>query len=251
MKKIAVYTSIFGKKDILKDPLNFSLNSEIEYYCFTDQNDFNNSIYNIIKCSPLREDYSKTSKHYKILGYTYLPNFEYLVYHDGNLQLDHSKIPNLVNTSNDSFLSSFEHPYRNCFYEEAKMCIKRNKDSNFEILKQVITYSFFGMPKSNGLNENSILVINIKKLGNSSFLKKWWKEVERFSRRDQLSLPYLIWKEKNQIGLLKGNRKENEYSIFHEHLREHYLIQPKKTRIIDKVKKWLAILVIDLILLLK
>ncbi|WP_113922802.1 glycosyltransferase domain-containing protein [Cognataquiflexum aquatile] len=249
--KIAVYTSIFGSKDILNDPINFSLNSGIEYFCFTDQNELKSSIYNVIKALPIGKDFSKTSKHYKILGYTYLPDFEYLVYHDGNLQMDHSKILDLVKSSNYNFLSSFEHPHRNCFYEEAKICIKRNKDLNREILKQVIVYSVFGMPKRNGLNENSILVINKKNLKNSSFLMKWWKEVEKFSRRDQLSLPYLIWKEKIQIGLLEGNRKSNKYSLFHEHIREHYLKSPKKIKLIDKAKKKLSIILINFILLLK
>ncbi len=80
---------------------------------------------------------------------------------------------------------------------------------------------------------------------------KWWKEVEKFSRRDQLSLPYLIWKEKIQIGLLEGNRKSNKYSLFHEHIREHYLKSPKKIKLIDKAKKKLSIILINFILLLK
>ena len=31
-------------------------------------------------------------------------------------------------------------------------------------------------------------------------MEDWWKEIEKYSNRDQVSLPYVLWKNGYQIG---------------------------------------------------
>jgi hypothetical protein len=241
--RIAVYTSIFGNKDSLNDPINYSLNSEIEYFCFTDHDDISSSVYNIIISLPMGKDFSKSSKYYKILGHRNFEDFDYAVYHDGNIQMDHSKLKELVDSSKNYFLSNFMHPHRNCFYDEAIACIKREKDSYLVIFNQVISYFFRGMPKGTGLRENGILVIN-KKESDFEFFELWWGEVNRYSKRDQLSFPFLVNKMNIKIGVLEGVGVQNNFSIYHSHFLQ---VNSKEKSFLFKIKKKIIIQLIKTI----
>jgi hypothetical protein len=93
----------------------------------------------------------------------------------------------------DSDILLFNHSFRDCVYDEGKACIDNNKDNASNIRGQLIHYKTLEYPAHNGLYNTACMVRkHTPELKGLSTL--WWEEIDRFSHRDQISLPYVLWK---------------------------------------------------------
>jgi hypothetical protein len=115
---------------------------------------------------------------------------------------------------------------RNCIYQEADAIFQlgqqnmdrtpergtKNFKDNPNIIKQQIEkYKSEGFPKDFGLAETSVV---IRKHNDPSCVKLnegWWTEMKYHSRRDQMSLNYVEWKNNFKIDYLEGDVRNNEY----------------------------------------
>ena len=112
------------------------------------------------------------------------------VYIDGNMTLKSDPLA-LVKAYFNGLLSLVKHPSRDCIIQESKAIIDLKKDK-FEIVRnQVGRYVMEGIPFNFGMwaagfiiRDNSIF----------EFEKIWSDELKKHSHRDQLSLPYALWK---------------------------------------------------------
>lgn len=59
-----------------------------------------------------------------------------------------------------------------------------------------------GMPEHYGLYENNIFLINPNNDCTCELFLQWWKEYEMYSKRDQISLPYILYKNNMKTGVL-------------------------------------------------
>jgi len=82
------------------------------------------------------------------------------------------------------------------------------------------------MPAHEGMYSSGILIKN-PAYNDDGFMSFWWKQVSKYSRRDQLSLAYTIYKTKLNIGLIKDDIFDNSYSYYHLHAYNHYIEQNK------------------------
>lgn len=215
---LLVYTAIFGNFDTLKSPK--VQNRKIKYICFTDR-DFNCPPWEIIKVKPIYKDPRRENRRYKLLSHKFCGNYKYSIYLDANLEIicDLSKIAKKWLGKHD--IAVKRHPELNCLYKEARICLERKLDDRKLILKQINKYYKDGHPKNSGLtNDNFIIRRHTDKI--KKFNELWWKQVKKFSRRDQLSLPYLVNKlnieysiipldEYNNCIIGKPHKKFNKY----------------------------------------
>jgi len=85
-----------------------------------------------------------------------------------------------------------KHRKRNCLYAEAEFCKKRKLDDKKIIDRQINIYSKKGFPHNAGLYASYM----IAREHNDSFLcrlnEMWWQHVQAFSRRDQISFPFIF-----------------------------------------------------------
>jgi len=136
-------------------------------------------------------DPCRTAKFAKIMGCM----AEYSMWIDGSITLDNgTDFQGLVDEHlKDVDIAVMKHPHRECVYQEAEACIRRNKDDPHVIEQQVERYMNDGHPTNYLLSETGILIRrhthNVKR-----FCSFWWDEVTRGSRRDQISFPYVAWK---------------------------------------------------------
>jgi hypothetical protein len=70
------------------------------------------------------------------------------------------------------------------------------------------------MPENYGLSENSILIRNHNKIEVMAIMKKWWKEIVSYSHRDQLSLPYVCYKNRFNLFMTNENKRKNNFFSF-------------------------------------
>ena len=215
--KIAVYTSIFGKYDVLHED-QFKMEG-VDYLCFTDE-DLKSNTQNIIKSIPIYNDPNRNAKKYKILPHRYLKDYDYSVWIDGNI-LVISDIRDLVKKSN---YQVFDHNQtildpRDCIYEEYNAIIQLGQQSgnykdNPQIMhNQVNKYLKEGYPQNNGLATNPILLRKHNDINVIKTMEDWWLEIKHNSRRDQLSFNYIAWKNNFNFEYLKGDSRKNEYFL--------------------------------------
>ena len=67
-------------------------------------------------------------------------------------------------------------------------------DNEDIVRKQIRLFREEGFPEHYGLTENSIIYRNHKSDKVISIMEEWWHFVKNYSKRDQLSLFYILWK---------------------------------------------------------
>ena len=190
--ELIVYTALFGDYDELLDPPEKY--DGCHFICFTNQRHLQSKIWKMRIVEDCDLPFNMMNRRYKILPHIYLPEYKKSLYIDSNICL--LKSPKNLS---DKYLSQFDfvapkHFSRNCVYDEAKECIILLKDNKNLIREQIKRYKNLGFPKKFGLSENNILLRNHLNEEVSSLMNSWWEELSKETMRDQLSLPYVIWK---------------------------------------------------------
>ena len=210
-KKIVVYTCIVGDYDSIKEPIYF--NDNVNYILFSDR-DVKSSFWKV-KRIPKRvlklNDKTLINRYFKFHPSEFFKEYDYSIYIDGNVKTltDISGFVDCVN--NRTGLAMFKHHSRKCIYVEKKACLLQKKGNKDKIINQIEKYRAIGFPKNFGLLEGTIVVSDLKNNSAKRLLLDWWSEfLDSGSFRDQLSLPYVLWKNNytvNDIGFLGNNAR--------------------------------------------
>ncbi len=201
--KIVVYTALVGDYDELKIPE--CLNPEIDYVCFTDKYYAGYNPWEIRYPDYFNSDPTRVARYYKLNPHVLFPDYDIAIWVDANfLILKGNDFKELIqkHTNSGKIISLAKHPFRNCVYEEAESCIRMSKDNNERLLNQVSKYKEDGMPANFGLSETGVLISNPANKQTSLFFTAWWKQLLTFSKRDQISFPYVIFKLNERYNIL-------------------------------------------------
>ncbi len=222
--KIAVYTCIIGPYDSIIEPVY--LEPGIDYFIYTDQDVPDNSAWikrdvrkidNYNMLSP-----AKMNRKIKILQTEELLSYDYTVYVDGNIEIV-SGITPLIQMMNGKELGVHYHRSRDCIYDEV-VAVKHLKHiTSEEMDNQLAQYKQEGFPRHFGLYENSILIRNNRIEETQLLMNDWWDEYTKHPTRDQLSLPYVIWKrgyDKKKIMIMGNDVEMNpRFNRYYNHLK--------------------------------
>lgn len=213
--KIAVYTCITGQYDKLITPfLNFD---NIDYIAFTDNKEEDNKVWEI---RDIPENIKQLQDNILINRYIkfhpselFKENYDYAIYIDGNIKVI-SDLTNLVYAINNATgLAFHRHQFRNCIYNEIEVCRLIGKGNYEKMKKQTQRYRQEGFPEQFGLYECNVIVSDLKNNTGIELLHTWWNEFRNSeSYRDQICLPYVVWKNNCQfddIGSLGNNVYKN------------------------------------------
>ena len=103
----------------------------------------------------------------------------------------------------DSDIALFKHTNRTCAYQEAAEIIKLKVDKLELVQNQINYYKSEGFPENYGLFE---LPVSIRK--NTDRIKTlnlmWWEQICKYSSRDQVSMPFVLWKTNINPTILPG-----------------------------------------------
>ena len=219
MKRIqnkVVYTAVFGNYDTVS-PVNPSW--DCDFICFTDNPNFVSEGWQIVNVQLNNESPSQANRRYKMLPHEYLPNYERSLYIDGNIKLVIDPSPLFEKYLNKCLIAIPKHQDRNCVYKEAQLCIKEGRVDKEITEKQMASYKSEGFPEKFGMTENGILFRKHRDNDAIKLMNAWWEEYCNGGRRDQLSLPYLIWKHDiNVVTVTEGPRININYFKIDLHL---------------------------------
>lgn len=219
--KGVVYTAIYGKYDKLTEPLY--VNPNMDYYAFTDQEIPEGSVWKKMELSSFPQlekldDYHR-AKYFKLFPYEFFPEYDFSIWVDGNVKLVADIYPLAIMASN-SAMATFENPHHDCIYTEGKYMVYYNRVNKKAIEKQVGDYCKDGFPAHYGMREFSIIYRNLHDEECYEMMKEWWHHCNIYTMRDQISLPYILWKHGKNIDYIKSlgeNWRWNPRFIFKEH----------------------------------
>ena len=222
--RIAVYMCVVGAYDRINEPVVLLENAE--YFIITDATIPVSSKWKTIKIDMSKfEGYTapQINRYYKLHPQEVFSEFDYTVYLDGNIRII-SDFTDIIFTMyrRDIDYALFQHPDRDCIYTESNylLALTRFKKDWDSIKKQIIKYIAEGYPIHNGLYENGILFRkNSKKV--SDLMECWWDELNRSSFRDQISFPYVLWKQgwdDSDIMIIGNDLKNSCYFRYYAHM---------------------------------
>ena len=202
IKELTVYTVIIGRYDFLHEITNPCKN--IKYICFTDDVSLRSDTWEIRHVEREFEDPIIESRKYKMLPHLFIDT-EYSLYIDANIWLKKSPLEYLGQYFNRGNMLLIPHPDRDCIYKEMAVCVLSGKDLPQRLIKQTDVYSEWGCPEHSGLFYGGMIGRRHFEKEVIVFDEEWWEHFQRYSRRDQISLGYLLWKSGMEISLADSN----------------------------------------------
>ncbi len=218
MKKWVIYTALFGDYDYLKDP-DESV-EEFDLICFTDQANLKSDVWKVVYV-PASDKYSaRMNRKYKLLPHLFLRDYEVSIYIDVSIRVLKSPtaLVSEILKSNDIILS--KHKLRDCIYEEARECVIFRKADYSATVDQIRRYREEGFPRHFGLYENGVLIRRHNSPQLIRLMEQWWEEYNRGSFRDQLSLPYILWKNDISFPISIHSSNDGVYFNLFPHKKE-------------------------------
>ncbi len=220
-----IYTCITAHYDELYN--HTYTNPDWDYVCFTDDLSIaneNNSHWQLRPLQYTKLDNTKNQRWHKLHPHLLFPDYEYSLWVDSNLDIMSPAVFEDVYMAinNAHTISIAPHPERDCLYDEMQACLDQKKDTLENMNPQIDKYKKDGFPAHYGLFETNIMLRkhNLKQV--KKVMNEWWYWVENYSKRDQLSLTYVLWKNRQRANSLskKSYRSKTKIISFWPHLSE-------------------------------
>lgn len=195
---------MFGLNTKLRDPSNKF--DGVDYIAFVDRK-HDCSVWeqrNALNFT-LDDKYNgrRNAKIYKVLPQMFLPEYDYWFWVDSTHEVIVHPKEIIEKYLGESEIGLWEHTDRDCSYKEAEIINQLNYDHKSLVNEQINYYLSMGYPRNNGLYE---LPVSIRK--NTDKIKilnlRWWEQICRYSSRDQISMPFVLWKTNITPKLLPG-----------------------------------------------
>jgi len=245
-KKGVIYTCIIGNYDQLNN--HSYISSERDYFCFTDNlsiKNKNNATWGIKPLAFDKMDNIRNNRWHKLHPHILFPEYERSIYVDGDANFLSDKIFDDFDASIkvSKKISLGMHSSRNCIYDELEACLKFGKDDPEVMKAQIELIRKDGFPEKFGLFEHHIIYREHHDKAVIKIMEDWWWWVENYSRRDQLSLMYVLWKNNFMVLPLSDIPYRKSKKVFFrrsgKHVSKEELLWRKKMfcELFEKIKK--------------
>lgn len=211
-ERIAVYTAVFSSYDKLLEPK--FLPDNCDFFLFSDSvtipegsawkaRELPDSVQKEMQYfSPV-----KKNRYLKMHPDLLFPEYNYSVYVDGNLLL-YTDPTEYINRLSKYGISFYTHYRRRCVYEELQAVSARHR-MTVKHIKEVERFLLDAcMPEKYGLLECPVIARQHHQPECQKLMEEWWELFRRFPYRDQVLLPYVLFKNgirTEELGLLGSN----------------------------------------------
>ena len=218
--KVAVYTCVAGGYDELWEPLYKS--QYCDFYAITDSKINKQSVWNWIDYHEYQDmvdvDVNPNpiyiNRWFKMHPHKVFAQYDYSVYIDGNVQVVADIMPLVLRMIQENkFFGIHKHYVRKYLKTEAKAILKYKKNIDGDLLKkQINEYKKCGYDDDIPLLEATIMIRKHNESKCIAIMEDWWREFLKYIPRDQISLPYVLWKNGlslDNLSILGGNEYMN------------------------------------------
>lgn len=162
----------------------------------------------------------RTARWHKINSHLLFPNYPYTIWIDAAQKIKKINLKTAIveQIAPQAPLAAFKHPHRACIYEEFQACLAYKKDTPAVMADQIKQYKSENYPKNNRLVETGC-VFRKYCSAITEFNNLWWKQINQYSVRDQLSFNYVAWKLKQPYAELPGSGTRSAFFTYVPHYR--------------------------------
>lgn len=140
------------------------------------------------------------NRYCKMHGKDIFPEYRYSIYCDGNIKVRHS-LAHYVRFLGTTGLAIHKSRSCDCVYEEGMILTWNGRVKKKNIIKMMEKYYKEGMPRRFGSYECGLIVRDHYNYFGNELMENWYNYyMQSECKRDQLVLPYLIWKYGMKIG---------------------------------------------------
>jgi hypothetical protein len=215
-KAAVIYTALFSDIDQVNSFLKTASthSDRFDFILFTDKNKSELGSNNIVVVT-IRDSLENprlSAKLFKIMPHIFLSEYDRSLWIDASMLIEeNSFLP--FSLLNKYPLVTFEHSKRKYVYQEALECVLKGKDRWFVLVWQAVMYAKEGFLKQERLRQCGWLLRSHNNTSIIKLMEMWWLNINKYSIRDQVSLPYCIWKTGLEAGLLHCNTKDKYFSV--------------------------------------
>lgn len=136
----------------------------------------------------------KNARWHKVNAHKLFPDYDYSLWMDSNILINQEHAFQVIDemVAKKVLVAVPNHPIRRCIYHEAEEIKKCKIDFANVVDSEISFLRKEKYPKNNGLSETGILLRAHNKI--KKMLDLWWGMIEKYSKRDQLSFNYALWK---------------------------------------------------------
>lgn len=193
--KYAIYTAMVGGYDEIMQPQ--VVDDRFDYILFS--NDIKEDRVGVWQVRPIpyhNEENTRICRYVKTHPEELLPEYDFSVWMDSNIQIVapfvYERSIELYET--ETLLATIYHVARQCIYDEAFEVMVNRFESEKVILEWCHRLHKEKYPIHNNLGETGIMFRVHSNSRIYKFNKLWWECIDSYSKRDQLSFDYAIWK---------------------------------------------------------
>ena len=237
MKKFVIFTAIVGNYDKLQQPE--MIDDRFDYILFSNNiSQKQIGMWQVRNIPYYNKDYTRVARWVKTHPEELLNDYEASLWIDGALVINKEFVYNRIIDlyDNDYLIASMWHNQRNCIYKEAAEVVFLGLEHERIVIDWLRKIRKEKYPENNGLFETNVIYRkhNDKKIKEIDQL--WWQCIDQFSRRDQLSFNYVLWKVKIDC-LYFISAKENARNSSHFKCVTNHVNDSKQWRKISINKK--------------
>ena len=243
-----IYTAVAGAYDEIKQPL--IVREDYDYICFVDECGCNEKcgVWQLRQIPFRHEDPTRRARFVKINPHIVLPEYDYSLWMDANVSIAEEFVYNRMDDLIDAGIgvACFSHWGRDCVYDEALECLVLGLDDSWKIIGNILRLLASRYPRHKGLIESNVMFRHHTSGQIVAVDTLWWKMLARFSKRDQLSLNYALWKNHVPYELIFNfnpsmNARNSSAFIYtgHKKVRSAPEGERKRSRLAHKIKKYL------------
>lgn len=194
-KQVAVYTCIVGGYDEVSEPE--VIEDNCDYYIISDKKPQKDTIFKYLNIDDYIEpdlvDNARRNRFCKINTHKIFPGYRYSIYFDGNIDLKKGMSHYIGNLPRTHMAVCTKTSYKSV-YAEALRCMMHGRDVAEVFLRQIEKYWLEGMPEDFGLLIPCMMIREHNNLICRKMMEEWWAELKMYSKRDMISLSYVLWK---------------------------------------------------------
>lgn len=194
--RIAIYTCVTAHYDVVLPPL--ARTPGADYLLFTDDPGLRVRGWENRPLAPAAAGLPPNlqNRYHKLLPHKVLPpDYDVSIYLDANLRVRRDLTPLLAEMAGFD-IGLFPHELRNRVADEVEACIAHGKIRDATVIRaEYDSYRAAGFPDAEDcLSENAILFRRHGAVEVIAAMEMWWDLVASHSGRDQISLPFVLWK---------------------------------------------------------
>lgn len=218
--KLVVYTAIVADYDELRPPRVAP--EGVDFVCFTEPG-------KRVPTGWTQRDLPRSdlppqsrNRYAKFHPHLLFPEYDTSIYIDGNIEVVADIRPLAQRVIDRASVGLYDHPVRTNAFDEAIECALIGFDQASKIRRQIRRHFADGYAFEGGLFEANVMVRAHHDPAVVQAMARWWNEWQRGVKRDQLSLMYVLWKEKPRVLPLGRHdaRFVHEYFVYHPHRRK-------------------------------